>query len=79
MDNRKKTVAVFFGAKSPEHDVSIVTGLQAIKALDTTKYDALPVYISPNGEWLYGEELLNLNNYMLPTDLLKKLPKICYC
>ena len=76
MDNRKKTVAVFFGAKSPEHDVSIITGLQAIKAIDITRYDAFPVYISPNGEWFYGEDLLDLNNYMLTSHLLNKLSKV---
>lgn len=76
MNNNKKVVAVFFGAKSPEHDVSIITGLQSIKALDTNKYEALPIYIAPNGEWLHGEELLDLNNYMLSKDKLKKLSKV---
>ncbi len=72
----KKTVAVFFGGRSPEHDVSIVTGLQALKALDSNKFEAFPVYIAPNGEWLVGEELLNTANYMLTSDLISNLQSV---
>ncbi len=62
--NRKR-VAVFFGGRSPEHDVSIVTGLQILDALDRTKYDAFPVYITPDGVWLTGDVLKKRQNYML--------------
>jgi len=60
----KQRVAVLFGGRSPEHDVSIVTGLQALEAIDSTRYDAFPVYISPQGEWLYGEALASRNSYL---------------
>ena len=39
----KTTVAVFFGGRSVEHEVSIISGLQAYAALDRTKYDGLPM------------------------------------
>ena len=61
----KRRVAVFFGGRSPEHDVSIVSGLQALEALDGRKYEGFPVYISPRGEWFVGEALRNKSNYML--------------
>ena len=61
----KKRIAVFFGGRSPEHDVSIVTGLQILQALDRTRYDAFPVYITPDGVWLTGDVLLKRENYML--------------
>lgn len=72
----KKKVAVFFGCRTPEHDVSIITGLQVIKALDSTRFVAIPVYIAPNGEWLTGPELLNLSNYMLRQETIKQLKSV---
>ena len=42
----KTTVAVFFGGRSVEHEVSIISGIQALTALDSSKYNPLPVYIS---------------------------------
>lgn len=43
-------VAVFFGGRSCEHDVSVITGLQAIKLLHG--YDVVPVYIDREGKWM---------------------------
>lgn len=70
-DNRKR-VAVFFGGRSPEHDVSVVTGLQVLSAIDETKYDAFPVYIAPGGEWRIGDVLRERGNYLLSAESLKQ-------
>ena len=72
MINRTK-VAIFFGGKSYEHDVSILTGLQVIQVLDITKYEAVPVYIDTNGNWWSGKQLLNLKNYPITDDAYKNL------
>lgn len=64
MTQSRKTVAVFFGGRSPEHDVSIVTGLQVLHALDGARYDAFPVYIAPDGRWLTGDALRERANYL---------------
>jgi D-alanine-D-alanine ligase len=61
----KKRIAVLFGGRSPEHDVSIVTGLQILGALDRTRYEAFPVYITPDGIWLTGDVLRKREHYML--------------
>ena len=63
----KKKIAVFFGGRSPEHDVSIVSGLQVLHAVDMARYDAFPVYVAPDGAWLCGDDALlkDRNNYML--------------
>ncbi len=53
-----------FGGRSPEHDVSIITGLQAIQALDPVRYEAIPIYIAPNGEWLVGDSLMRREIYI---------------
>jgi D-alanine-D-alanine ligase len=63
----KRRVAVLFGGRSPEHDVSIVTGLQALGAVDASAYDAFPVYISSQGKWFVGDALRDRANY-LPDD-----------
>lgn len=70
-ENRKK-VAVFFGGRSPEHDVSVVTGLQVLSAIDESKYEAFPVYIAPDGEWRVGDVLRERGNYLLSAYSLKQ-------
>ena len=57
-------VAVFLGGRSPEHDVSVITGLQALKAIDQERFVPFPVYVSPRGEWLVGESLSERRNYL---------------
>ena len=46
----KTKVAVLFGGKSVEHEVSIISAIQAIMSMDTDKYDVLPVYITKEGD-----------------------------
>src|SRR5690554_6453005 len=72
----KKTVALLFGGRSPEHDVSIVSGLQALNALDVTRYDAFPVYVTLDGEWLVGDVLRERGNYMLSAENRKKAQSV---
>lgn len=59
----KKNIAVIFGGKSTEHDISILTALQVCSALDKQKYDVLPLYIDNNGIWYTGCKLLELDFY----------------
>ena len=49
------SIAVIFGGRSCEHDVSIVTGVQALGEL--AAYKPVPVYISAEGEWFTGASL----------------------
>lgn len=67
----KKTIAVFFGGRSPEHDVSVVTGLQVMQAIDPSRYDVFAVYITTDGHWYVGDCLTDRANY-LPTREMKK-------
>jgi D-alanine-D-alanine ligase len=60
---RKQTVGVIFGSRSVEHDVSIVTAQQVIRALDPAKYDVIPIYITRDGKWLTGAPLTDLNTF----------------
>ncbi len=44
-------LAVIFGGRSTEHDVSIVSGTSVISKLDKEKYEITPIYIDENGEY----------------------------
>ncbi len=59
----KTTVGVFFGGRSVEHEISVISALQAIAALDPARYEAVPVYITKQGKWLTGKALLDPANY----------------
>lgn len=54
-----KRIGVIFGGVSCEHEVSIITGLQLIENIDKSKYEVVPIYIHSDGEWYYGDKLLN--------------------
>lgn len=60
---RKQTVAVIFGGRSVEHDVSIVTGHQIMQAFDLERYEVVPVFITRDGKWYTGEPLMELDNF----------------
>ena len=75
-----KTIAVFFGGKSTEHDVSIVTGLSSvIKPLELTgKYDVQAVYISKDGSWYWDEKLKDIDLFTSGNieSFMQKAPKV---
>jgi D-alanine-D-alanine ligase len=60
---RKTTVGVIFGGRSVEHDVSVVTGHQVMRAFDPERYEIVPIYIDREGRWYTGEPLLELKNF----------------
>ena len=62
-------VGVLFGSRSVEHDVSIVTAVQAMAAMDRAKYEVIPIYVTKAGRWLTGEALAHLDTYRDPQDL----------
>ena len=69
-------IAVLFGGRSPEHDVSIVTGLQVLGALDQARYEAFPVYISTVGRWYVGDALRDRSLYLPSADAEKTLTQV---
>lgn len=58
-----KTVVIAFGGVSPEHEVSVLTAMQAISALSESSYKTIPLYISKSGLWYTGDYLLELEHY----------------
>ena len=70
----KIKLCVLFGGKSVEHEVSIITAIQAINKIDKAKYDIVPVYIDKSGKWYTGNMLLDIDIYK-DLDLLKRYAK----
>lgn len=56
-------VGLAFGGVSPEHEVSVISSLQAAAALDTARFNAVPIYIAKDGAWYTGRTLLELERY----------------
>lgn len=59
----RPTVGVVFGGVAPEHEVSVISSLQALHALDTSRYRPVPLYIAKDGTWYTGEHLFEVENY----------------
>lgn len=69
----KIRLGVFFGGKSVEHEISIITANQAMSSLNRDRYEIVPIYISKNGKMYTGEKLFDLKEYRD----LDKLVKSC--
>ena len=67
----KIKVGVFFGGKSVEHEVSIITAIQAIENMDKDKYDIVPIYITKDNKMYCGDLIGNISNYKDIDNLLK--------
>ena len=72
----KITVGLFFGGESVEHEVSVISALQALKQFDQNKYSVLPVYISRDGGFYTGESLGRIEEYRDIPALLKKSSRV---
>ena len=69
-----KNVAVFFGGASVEHDISIITGVLTTNAVDSQKYNVIPIYVDLDGKFYTGENLRDLDNFKsLNKKLLKEI------
>ncbi len=71
-----RTIAVLFGGPSPEHDVSIVTGLQAMDALDSRRFHPIPVYITQGGAAVIGDGLREEGFYIPSADALSACEEV---
>ncbi|MDE6460319.1 MAG: D-alanine--D-alanine ligase [Paramuribaculum sp.] len=72
----KTNIGVFFGGRSTEHEISVISANQAMHAIDRDKYNVTPIYISKNGKWYTGEALFDVANYRNTDELLKKCEEV---
>ena len=75
MANKTK-VAVIFGGNSVEHEVSIISGLQAYAALDRDKYDVIPLYLSKDNRFYTGEGIGDIKSYTDISACLKNADEV---
>ncbi|MBQ3511266.1 MAG: D-alanine--D-alanine ligase [Bacilli bacterium] len=76
----KIKVGVIFGGETVEHEVSIISAMQAINKLDLEKYEVVPIYITKDREWYTGDMLKDIEVYQ-DLSLIKKYSKnvVLYC
>lgn len=55
---KKVRVAVLFGGRSGEHEISLLSAASIMRALDTARYEIVPIGISKEGRWLAGGDPL---------------------
>lgn len=72
----KIKVGVFFGGKSVEHEISIISMIEATLRLNEEKYEIVPIYITKEGVMYTGEDLLDLEMYRDIPVLLKRCYKV---
>ena len=72
----KMNIAVFFGSRSCEHDVSIVSALQCIEATKAAGFNVTPVYISRDGLWYTGEPLENIETFSEFNPMTKGITRV---
>lgn len=74
----KTRVAVLFGGKSVEHEVSVISGIQALMNIDTDKYDVTPVYITKKNEFYVGDRVGDIEAYKDIDALLKQSTRVIF-
>lgn len=70
----KLNVGVIFGGKSVEHEVSIITAVQAMEQIDKDKYEVIPIYITKDLQWYTGGCLKFIDTFK-DYDLIKRYAK----
>lgn len=72
MENKKRLrVGILFGGRSGEHEVSLASAASVIRALDTEKYEAVPIGITKDGRWLVGAAAQKMTESKMLPELLK--------
>ncbi len=71
-------VAVIFGGKSTEHEISIISAIQAIKSINRDKYEVIPVYMTKNNDYYVGEDIDKIEEYTHIPQLLKKSTQVIW-
>ncbi len=72
----KTRVAMIFGGKSVEHEVSVISGIQAFLHMDTEKYDVIPVYMTKDNEMYIGDKIGDIESYKNIPELLKASQRV---
>jgi len=72
----KTNIGVFFGGRSTEHEISVISASQAMSAINRERFDVTPVYITKDGKWYTGEALFDIAAYRDIPALLQKCTEV---
>lgn len=72
----KIKLGVMFGGKSVEHEISIISAIQAMGYLNKDKYDVIPIYITKSNEFYIGEDIGKIESYTNLKALLSKSTRV---
>lgn len=72
----KIRLGVMFGGKSVEHEISIISAIQAIGYLDREKYEVVPIYITKSNEFYIGENIGKIESYTNLKKLLSESQRV---
>lgn len=72
----KINVAVLFGGKSVEHEVSVISAVQAMQSIDESKYAVFPVYVTKSNELYYSESMRDIEEFKNIPALISKSERI---
>ena len=75
----KIRVGVIFGGETVEHEVSIISAVQAMSSMNTEKYDIIPIYIAKDRTWYTGGMLTDIEVYKDFEDLKRYAKQVCLC
>ena len=67
----KIKVGFIFGGETVEHEVSIISAIQAMDKMNLEKYEVVPIYITKDREWYTGDMLKDIDSYQ-DLDLIKR-------
>lgn len=74
----KLTVGLFFGGRSTEHEVSVISALQAYENIDKDKYHLVPIYVSKAGEFFTNPKFWHIKNYKDINSLLFSSKQVAF-
>lgn len=74
----KIQVAVMFGGRSVEHEISVISAIQAMESLNTETYDILPIYMTKDNEFYTGDVLRDIRRYRDVPALLKEATRVTF-
>ncbi len=72
----KTRIGVFFGGRSTEHEISVISASQAMHAINREKYEVIPVYITKQGHYYSGDALFDVANYRDVPALLARCQEV---
>lgn len=75
----KINLGVIFGGQTVEHEVSVISALQAIQNMNKDKYNIIPIYIAKDKTWYTGHMLEDIETYKSFDDLKRYSKKVVLC